>query len=1048
MSYHHHYQPPNHTPPSPRTLNPTPPYTPPPRSNSRLSETYDELEKMLNDIKTPHQVSKAEKVYMKGEQAFENSLASITEAQGKMAKVKTAGAAAYDLANQATGGDFGAAVSNVLQNPALERCINIANQLVDVGKHVPFVAPIFVVLKIIIDVEQKARDAASKCNDLLERINFMTSQLLVLKKVQILDTTRDVIKRMEKVLKDAASLITSYRKQSAIARRLNMGNKDKFIGAVGSIKAVTDDLMISLQIQQTTTLDILQRSVPKDPEDEAAEAFVKEHGGEEAVKNNPDLVRQFAQQIHVTVDEAALSSLHRSISDLMLESQTAIEASLRENVTSAVAEGLKGYAAEVAAAELAKEKEERKQCVQCKEEYRDSVNTAVACTFHKTSDTQGRSGEHSCCGEVKPCQRNWHRSKHHCEYPYAAFFERSGNILKYTDTVDWYIDLEEKDMDDETKEQMVAVGKLLRWGTRLQRVDEPILVVRVGSVWYKSPHYFATLEPSELAEMAFDQEIDDVLIFRTQPGEAYAMAEWIKDGNGMVVGCRCTTKVASSRRPTVHEVMFDPMTLEMVGEVKVVSEGGFKPYKPLTPYVVPETVRYGVTLTGKPVRKPRTDFKTVASSPDISCVISPSSDPPLRANPKWAHPTKDTFIGTVTIFNKSSDVTIASATASWRLVGDKEWKDPMSFALTDPEVLPTNIGPKQTQTFSFETAVPRSEEEVAHDIKWWDRAYIARHRPLRLKLVFKTIDGETCSTILEYVFTPYKIEEPKDDQLAFFFFDDPEQLCRNSVAVSASTWNDEVITLPTKRLTVTDLNKLVYTAMKTGKTEVDIQINATFSSSRTDYWNAWALVDLNCQRVYALKFILRQGKEVEKPCRGCIGYVLVPEYGESEERREVMYAVEEVKLEGVGEETWKGFVDEDGWDDIVVEVPKSVVDVKDAAPTNGVGVAAAGGAGGVVVGGPVSLAIPEEVTTHLATFSTTLETLTAIPKTLDTRLTSIDKTLTTLATATTTITPTLDTRLASIDTHLTTLIKTVAIPAPPQKPAPADPTTTHIEKHL
>jgi hypothetical protein len=105
----------------------------------------------------------------------------------------------------------------------------------------------------------------------------MMGNLTVLEKVSVTEAVKGVVSRIEKVLKGAVDLITAYRKQGMIARRLNMGNKDKFESNATKIKDVTGDLMISLQIQQSSQLDILSRVVPVDPEDQAAQEFLDAH---------------------------------------------------------------------------------------------------------------------------------------------------------------------------------------------------------------------------------------------------------------------------------------------------------------------------------------------------------------------------------------------------------------------------------------------------------------------------------------------------------------------------------------------------------------------------------------------------------------------------------------------------------------------------------------------------------------------------------------------------------------------------------------------------
>jgi hypothetical protein len=55
----------------------------------------------------------------------------------------------------------------------------------------------------------------------------MLGHLPALKNIHIMEPTRQVIERMNEALKTAAALIQACRKQSKVARSLNVGNKDK-----------------------------------------------------------------------------------------------------------------------------------------------------------------------------------------------------------------------------------------------------------------------------------------------------------------------------------------------------------------------------------------------------------------------------------------------------------------------------------------------------------------------------------------------------------------------------------------------------------------------------------------------------------------------------------------------------------------------------------------------------------------------------------------------------------------------------------------------------
>lgn len=111
----------------------------------------------------------------------------------------------------------------------------------------------------------------------------MVSNLTVLERVQAIDPLVAVIERMNETLKRAASLIQAYRKQGKIARRLNMSNGANFVSMASSIAACSQDLMLSLQIQQTGDISVLSRSVPSDAQDEAAKKFVQANGGQDII---------------------------------------------------------------------------------------------------------------------------------------------------------------------------------------------------------------------------------------------------------------------------------------------------------------------------------------------------------------------------------------------------------------------------------------------------------------------------------------------------------------------------------------------------------------------------------------------------------------------------------------------------------------------------------------------------------------------------------------------------------------------------------------------
>ncbi|KAF8507522.1 hypothetical protein BU17DRAFT_57364 [Hysterangium stoloniferum] len=808
----------------------------------------------------------------------------------------------------------------IWNNPFLQNAISILDQIADLGKTVPFIAPTFVILKVIIEIEKKARDVDVKCNDLLERVTFMVGHLSVLKSVELSPSTQQVIERMNVALKNAAALISTYRKQGRVSRRLKFGNRDKFISCADAINVCSNDLMMSLQIHQTSRLDLITRGVPIDPEDEAAQTFISTHGSFDTIKQSRTLVEKFAQQENLPLDDNIMEDLNSSIADAMQQTEARLEGILKENVGAAVVDGLKGLAAELNKAEA----EQRFVCVQCEKEFRDSTNGPKACSYHP-AEYSSWSKRFPCCGTTNPCQFGTHRANHHCDYPYGPFFKRSMAIQNYVDTVDKWTSVEDTDLTDNST-QTGYVGALLRWVSRGERLDEPTILISIGTVWYNTPYFFDTFTAKELASVSRVVGVTrQKLIYRTSPSNtAFAMAEWELSSAGDIIGVRLTAKTATSDTPFVNICPIDISTCKNSGDVIVVSKGGMCAYKPDQPYVLPEMIRVGPELSDKPLRAARTNFRTRAP-PNMRVVMKAISDPPLTANPKVANKAYDIFEGTVSIYNNhatSSDnaITISSVSATFRLVGDKEYS-PVKSCKVDMSLFPFSLEPRNTMPLQFEIQVPRSEEDVAMDVRWWNRAFIARHRPIRIKLIIEEIEGEEFSLVLEYVFQPFPLEHQKDGDLAFFYFDNPKSLDRSYVHVRPADYG-KLISFEGTDIDAKQLQKAVYEAIKTNETEIDLGIGQEKMDGVWE-WKVWALVDLSCRRVYAFKVLLSEGKLVTKKRFSSFGYVLCPDYGDiTDEVRPIRCATEKIKLPELEPYSMPDIVADDTIDDNVPEPPK------------------------------------------------------------------------------------------------------------------------------
>ncbi|KAF9004337.1 hypothetical protein BDQ17DRAFT_458456 [Cyathus striatus] len=852
---------------------------------------------------------------------------------------------------------MGMVVDPIVGNPALQNAMQILDQISDIGRAMPFVAPAFMLLKIIIDVERKAQDVDTKCNDLLERITFMLGHIPVLKRIDADSATRSVIQRMNDALKDAAALITAYRKQGFVARRLNLNNRERFATCANSINTCCKDLMISLQIHQTDKITILTRAIPTDGHDEEARTFISSHGGVEDVTHNRELVEEFAKQQHLTIDDMVMEQLNAGLNETIEKNQKRLEEMLSSNVDAAVIYGLKGLAAEMDALEA----EQRFTCVQCNKEFRHSTNGSKACSFHRAEHKPYSERYYSCCGATSPCEFRFHRVKHHCDYPYGNFFEYVREILCYGNTVDWRSSLGDTNLETD-EDQMCSVGKLLRTKAKASLLEIPTMIVTVGTVSYRDPYFFDAFTAKELQSVAAALSLTgDKVIFRTSPSDSeYAMAEWILS-SGDITGVRLTAKAATSESPWVQECHLDLSTCSLKGSVVTISEGGLSSYKPGSPYVLPSTVRIGAELKEEPLRAVRTNFKS-RSSDNFPLMLKCTSDPPLSARGYTSYE-EDFFDGVVSAFNNqplaSQKVfTIASVSAFYRLIGNEEYSPVRSCEIREPQ-LPISIEPSQISRLKFLISVPRSKEDAALGIRADTNAFVARNKPLRIKIVAENMEGEKCSLVMEYVYQPHTLAKSGKDDLAFFYFDNPITMERAKITVQKLTQGSfrPGFQFYYREVAEKRLTKLVYEALRTGVTEIDLNIGLEMSEGRWE-WSAYALIDLSCRRVYAFKVILHDGKKVDKKRFGCMGYMLCPEYGRViDSPRTIQYATESAKLPDLEPYTIPSFEIDDTVDDHGPEVHSGSSNSGNSVSTGSAG---------------VQLVVPEELNRRLSSIESSL----------------------------------------------------------------------------
>ncbi|KAG0252830.1 hypothetical protein BG011_006718 [Mortierella polycephala] len=780
-------------------------------------------------------------------------------------------------------------------NPILDYLIQLTEKIVDIGEVVPILAPAFVVLKIIIEIEQKAREVDAKCQDLLERINFMLSHLVVLEGIdQKIEPLLQVLQRVQDTLKEAAVLIETYRKQGKIVRRLKMSNKENFELVAAKVTTCSTDLMLSLQIQQTGDLSLLKRAVPRDLE---AERFVRDHGGEEAINNNPVLVEEFAKKMHLAMSDQVMVQMKANMHDMLQQNQLQIEAVIRQSTSNTVADMAKALSIQAQEHEAA----QRLKCIQCDKEYKVISNGPVACGFHSFAGNR-------CCSQLQPCKTGYHQPEHHCKYPYSNFFLWSYGILGYADMVNYWLNLQEFDLNKDNTKQIVRIGRQIRRKTWGNLMTLPLLLVNVGHVREDLLYYLETFTAAQLEERRKEVvSTGSRLIFKNAAEDeegAYSKAEWILDvGTQQFTGIKFEVKVSSSRSATTGIVPLDPQLLNMPegSSVEYLAMRGFEIFLPETPYVFPRTLQLGPTLRETALREVR-PFKSKASS-GMPLTLLTVRDIVANNSQATARIDSDRFLGLWRGLNTSpltspKQIVIMNVKAEYRLVGESEYKPAPDFGFRNDVKLPLTIDPSKAIDIPFEMLIHKPAQVIKKiKLPAINFAHLTVHHPLRVRITLTDVNGETCSLVQEYVHRVNGIPTREDDLIGYFFVDEVDLCQRHVVTVKEPTGSDKnryVVAIRGhdmyNKLTVEALHKIVYRAEQTGVTEVDLEFGATNSVMS---WKVWALIDLNCQRVYGFKVLLEQGTGVEERTSATLGYAPCPLYGGPGLRtRPIQYAAE------------------------------------------------------------------------------------------------------------------------------------------------------------
>jgi len=156
----------------------------------------------------------------------------------------------------------------------------------------------------------------------------------------------------------------------------------------------------------------------------------------------------------------------------------------------------------------------------------------------------------------------------------------------------------------------------------------------------------------------------------------------------------------------------------------------------------------------------------------------------------------------------------------------------------------------------------------------FNRSWIARYKPLRLKLTFEDVNENKSYQIIEYVNPLPTIREASDQDKLNIYVDNPEMMCRENFYIrDEDLENDKVFNLNGTTYSVDEVNKIVYKAIKEDKYEYLL-----VSKKVEEFeWEAFGLIDSGCKRMYGIKVLL------QNKFAATMGYYTLPLYKSSKE---------------------------------------------------------------------------------------------------------------------------------------------------------------------
>eukprot|EP00842_Homolaphlyctis_polyrhiza_P002419 jgi/Hompol1/3178/HPOL_006386-RA len=217
-----------------------------------------------------------------------------------------------------------------------------------------------------------------------------------------------------------------------------------------------------------------------------------------------------------------------------------------------------------------------------------------------------------------------------------------------------------------------------------------MLIVQIGQVASDAVDYhfemYSVCDLMDIEMRLIDQQETRLIYKINSSPDAFVSGEWLVDADGNINGIRMIAKTSTVDDPVEQIVHFEAATIQAVSSTELMPYG-FKVFKPEMSYALPDPIVVGRRVPTAPVRTPRTDFKTRKVSSDSQLTMAAESRFPLACNTVHCEVDRDDFLGVVVVTNNDSKpVTIMSAGAEYRLVGNPKYSNVQDIKFVDTKL--------------------------------------------------------------------------------------------------------------------------------------------------------------------------------------------------------------------------------------------------------------------------------------------------------------------------------------------------------------------------